>query len=352
MAKTTPAPAMPGDTAPQPGAPAVPVAPPPVPAAAAPATAPPEPAGQALGARTPLAPRRVESALVRRSGGGWQVERREVERREVEVRGWRVELGDGVDLPLIELPAGELVMGSPADEAERASDEGPLHRVRLERFLIGQTPITQAQWRAVARQVPPLGQSWQRELALNPSRFSDQPDSAQRPVEQVSWHDASEFCCRLSALSGDLYTLPSEAQWEYACRAGTTTPFAFGETITPELANYAGDYSYANGPKGIYREQTTPVGMFPANAWGLQDMHGNVWEWCLDHWHDSYAGAPFDGSAWVSGGDQDRLRRGGSWGNHPGRCRSAYRILNRPGLRNNDLGFRVCCLPQGRFLNA
>ena len=348
LPKATPAPAMPGDPAPQPGAPAVPVTPPPVPAAAAPATAPPEPAGQALGARTPLAPRRVESALVRRSGGGWQVER-----REVELRGWRVELGDGVDLPLIELPAGELVMGSPADEAERDSDEGPLHRVRLERFLLGQTPITQAQWRAVARQVPPLGQSWQRELALNPSRFSDQPDSAQRPVEQVSWHDASEFCCRLSALSGDLYTLPSEAQWEYACRAGTTTPFAFGEMITPELANYNGTFRYANGPEGLNRGQTTPVGMFPANAWGLQDMHGNVWEWCLDHWHGGYTGAPFDGSAWVSGGDQDRrLLRGGSWFAHPRCCRSAYRFDIRPVYRSYGLGFRVCCLPQGRFLNA
>jgi formylglycine-generating enzyme required for sulfatase activity len=291
----------------------------------------------------------VKSALVRRSGGGWEV----VERRDVEVRGWQVDLGDGVDLPLIELPAGELVMGSPADEEERDSDEGPLHRVRLERFLIGQRPITQAQWRAVARQVPPLGQSWQLELALNPSRFSDQPDSAQRPVEQVSWHDASEFCRRLSVLSGDNYTLPSEAQWEYACRAGTTTPFAFGEMITPELANYDGTSRYANGPEGLNRGQTTPVGMFPANAWGLQDMHGNVWEWCLDHWHGGYAGAPFDGSAWVSGGDQDRrLLRGGSWFFLPRYCRSAYRSLARPVDRLNFLGFRVCCLPQGRFLNA
>ncbi len=306
---------------------------------------PPPPA--APGARQPLAGRRVESArLVRSGGGGWLVER-----REVEVRGCLVELGDGVSLPLIEVPAGELVMGSPGDEPDRLSAEGPMHRVRLEGFLIGQTPITQAQWRAVARQVPPLGQSWERELALNPSHFTGQPDSDQRPVEQVSWHDAMEFCRRLSALSGDAYKLPSEAQWEYACRAGSTTPFAFGETITTELANYDGNDTYAKGPKGEFRQQTTPVGMFAANAWGLQDMHGNVWEWCLDHWHGSYEGAPFDGSAWVSGGEQGRLLRGGSWLGLPGFCRSADRGRLRPDDAGSGVGFRVVCLPQGPSLN-
>jgi formylglycine-generating enzyme required for sulfatase activity len=230
--------------------------------------------------------------------------------------------------------------------------------VRLEGFLIGQTPITQAQWRAVAQLVPPVGQRWQRELPLNPSHFSGQPDSDQRPVEQVSWHDAIEFCRRISELTGDFYTLPSEAQWEYACRAGTSTPFAFGETITPKLANYSGSYSYANGPKGEDRAQTTPVGMFPANAWGLQDMHGNVWEWCLDHWHGSYAGAPVDGSAWWDGlGRQEedqntrRLLRGGSWYFYPRDCRSAYRGPLQPGDAYDNVGFRVVCLPQGPSLN-
>ncbi len=291
----------------------------------------------------------VKSALVRRSGGGWEV----VERRDVEVRGWQVDLGDGVDLPLIEVPAGELVMGSPADEAERQRNEGPQHRVKLKAFVLGQTPITQAQWRAVARQVPPLGKSWQRELALNPSRFSDQPDSAQRPVEQVSWHDASEFCRRLSVLSGDHYTLPSEAQWEYACRAGSTTPFAFGEMITPRLANYDGNRGYARGPKGVYQEQTTPAGMFAANAWGLLDMHGNVWEWCLDHWHASYIGVPADGSAWVSGGDPDqRPLRGGSWVGSPGLCRSAQRHPTKPAYAGHSIGFRVICYPKEPSLHS
>ena len=271
------------------------------------------------------------------------------------MRGRTLELGDGVSLPLIAIPAGEFVMGSPVDEPERQVNEGPQHRVRLEGFLMGQTPITQAQWRLVARLVPPLGERWERELPLNPSQFSGQPDSDQRPVEQVSWQQAIEFCRRLSALTGDLYTLPSEAQWEYACRAGTTTPFAFGETITPGLANYSANYTYANSPKGEYRQQTTPAGSFPANAWGLQDMHGNVLEWCLDHWHGNDEGAPIDGSAWLNksadASDMSRLLRGGSWLSFPGDCRSAYRYHRRPGNAFNYVGFRVVCLPQGPSLN-
>jgi formylglycine-generating enzyme required for sulfatase activity len=154
--------------------------------------------------------------------------------------------------------------------------------------------------------------------------------------------------------------LPSEAQWEYACRAGTATPFAFGETLTAELANYDASEAYANGPKGDWRLQTTPVGRFPANAWGLQDMHGNVWEWCLDHWHGDYNEAPYDGSAWLEselkeskGRDEKRrLLRGGSWYHVPRGCRSAYRSLNRPVVANNGVGFRVVCLPQGPSLLA
>jgi formylglycine-generating enzyme required for sulfatase activity len=310
----------------------------------APAPAPEPPQAGALQAFS------VTTAQLVREGDGWQVER-----RRLEVRGRRVELGAGVSLPLIEIPAGEFVMGSPADEPGRQDSEGPQHRVRLEGFLMGQTPITQAQWRAMARLVPPLGQRWQRQLPLNPSHFSGQPDSDQRPVEQVSWHDAIEFCRRLSAFTGDVYTLPSEAQWEYACRAGTTTPFAFGETITPELANYDANHAYANGPNGEYRQQTTPVGSFPPNAWGLQDMHGNVWEWCLDFWHANYQDAPFDGSAWLKKDADEsgatRLLRGGSWLFVPGYCRSACRYLNQPDDANYNVGLRVVCLPQGPSLN-
>jgi formylglycine-generating enzyme required for sulfatase activity len=255
---------------------------------------------------------------------------------------------DGLELAMVRIPAGE--------------------------FLMGQTPITQAQWREVAEWAPPAGaqpgEHWGRELNPNPSRFCDQPDSDQRPVEQVGWLDAMEFCQRLSRRTGRTYTLPSEAQWEYACRAGGSTPFHFGATITPELANYDGTTAYGDGLKGVYRQQTTSVGMFPANPWGLHDMHGNVREWCLDQWHGSYEGAPSDGSAWLNlyeesplattkaghettGEDERRLLRGGSWYGYPRNCRSAYRNYLRPGLAALGIvGFRVVCLPQGPSLNA
>ncbi|MEB3350495.1 MAG: formylglycine-generating enzyme family protein [Cyanobacteriota bacterium] len=158
----------------------------------------------------------------------------------------------------------------------------------------------------------------------------------------MSWFDVQEFCNRLSQHTGKAYTLPSEAQWEYACRAGTSTPYHFAETISPDLATYNA-------------LQTTDVGTFPANAWGLHDMHGNVWEWCLDEWRNSYKGAPADGSAWVDvvGSDnkdndtERRLLRGGSWTSLPRNCRSAYRSNGRPVNRSDIIGFRVCCLPQG-----
>jgi formylglycine-generating enzyme required for sulfatase activity len=258
------------------------------------------------------------------------------------VEGALVDLGNGVSLPLVRIPVGEFVMGSPADESDRFNSEGPQHRVRVGKFWMGQTPITQAQWRAV--------------MDSNPSYFSDQPDSDQRPVEQVSWCDAMAFCRRLSKRSGRRFTLPSEAQWEYACRAGTSTPFHFGETITPDLANYDASFTYANGPKGESREQTTPVGLFPANAWGLQDMHGNVWEWCLDQWHKNYDGAPSHGSAWVDSevekSDTARLMRGGSWEDGPEICRSADRGHLQPGCDYYPVGFRVVCSPQDPSLNS
>jgi formylglycine-generating enzyme required for sulfatase activity len=189
---------------------------------------------------------------------------------------------------------------------------------------MGKYPITQAQWRFVAG-LPAIN----RDLDPTPSHFK----SDNRPVEIVSWYEAVEFCDRLSVYTGRTYRLPSEAEWEYACRAGTTTPFHFGETLSPEVANY--------GNKG----KTTTVGKFPANAFGLCDMHGNVWEWCLDHWHDGYGEeAPADGSAWVEDEDGSlRVIRGGSWFNNPWHCRSAYRRASWIGYRNYNLGFRVVC---------
>jgi formylglycine-generating enzyme required for sulfatase activity len=180
------------------------------------------------------------------------------------------------------------------------------------------------------------------------------------PVEQVSWYKAVEFCARLSKATGREYRLPTEAEWEYACRAGTTTPFYCGKTITTDLANYRGtdreEYgwsgSYDYGPKGVYREKTTKVGSFPANPWGLYDMHGNVLEWCMDDWHNSYGDKPDElkqngGLAWSSS-DKRRVGkslRGGSWNNVPRSCRSAVRGGNPPDVRNAISGFRVVCLP-------
>jgi formylglycine-generating enzyme required for sulfatase activity len=244
---------------------------------------------------------------------------------------------------MVQIPAGSFLMGSPPWEAGRNSGEGPQHEVTLQDFWMGQTPITQAQWREVA--------GWpkvDRELVRDPSGFKGDD----RPVEKVDWYDAMEFCRRLSARTGKNYTLPSEAQWEYACRAGTATPFHFGVTISTELANYDGTKAYGDGPVGEDREQTTPVRMFSANAWDLHDMYGNVWEWCLDAWHGNYHGAPVDGRAWAGEERLGKVIRGGSWFNLPHLCRSAFRGSNRPDSRAGSAGFRVCCLPPAPFTTA
>ncbi|MCX5954652.1 MAG: formylglycine-generating enzyme family protein [Cyanobacteria bacterium] len=268
-----------------------------------------------------------------------------------------------VALTMVKIPSGSFLMGSPRAELERYNDEGPQLEVKLESFFMGQTPITQAQWREVAGWQEQTGEKWGRQLKPDPSRFQSKEGQGEtkvrllagesntdhRPVEEVSWLDAMEFCSRLSQRTGLNYTLPSEAQWEYACRAGTTTPFCFGDTITAKLANYDGRLAYADGPKGVYRVQTTPVGMFPANGWGMHDMHANVSEWCADHWHPNYIDAPDDGSPRINPNakmDERRLLRGGSWDSSPRGCRSAYRSLIFPDFRSGTIGFRVCCLPQ------
>mgnify|MGYP001801218229 FL=1 len=240
----------------------------------------------------------------------------------------REALGKSVTLDLIQIPGGKFTMGSPADEAQRSSDEGPQHEVTVPPFWLGKYAVTQAQYQAV--------------MGKNPSRFTD--NGANHPVETVSWDDAVEFCQRLSKQTGREYRLPSEAEWEYACRAGTKTPFYCGPTITTEIANYDGNYTYASAAKGQYRQHTTAVGSFPANAFGLYDMHGNLYEWCLDHWHDSYKGAPKDASAWLSSNDNAfRLLRGGSWYLSPRLCRSADRNRYARDITLNFIGFRVVC---------
>jgi formylglycine-generating enzyme required for sulfatase activity len=236
---------------------------------------------------------------------------------------------------MVAIPGGAFWMGSPDHEKERLNSESPRHSVTVAPFYMSKFPITQAQWRAVAA-LPQVNSP----LDPDPSQFK----GANLPVEQVSWYDTVEFFARLNQKTGKDYRLPSEAEWEYACRAGTTTPFHFGETITPEIVNYNGNYTYGAAAKGEYRGKTTPVGSFQvANAFGLYDMHGNVWEWCADTWHENYLNAPTDGSIWLSSDDSYRVLRGGSWGSIPGDCRSANRYRSNPGDGGYYIGFRVVC---------
>ena len=243
---------------------------------------------------------------------------------------------DTLPLEMVAIPGGRFLMGSPVDEEGHDSRESPQHEVDIEPFFMGRYPVTQAQWRSVAA-MPQI----QRELNPSPSRFRGD----RLPVEQVSWDDAVEFCGRLSAYTGRQYCLPTEAQWEYACRAGTTTPFHFGDTISTEVANYDGS-AYAAGPQGKTRGKTTPVDQFGiANAFGLSDMHGNVWEWCQDRWHGSYEGAPSDGQAWLTDGEvAHRILRGGSWFIYPGNCRSASRDNSyaRQPLQRHRFSSELC----------
>jgi eukaryotic-like serine/threonine-protein kinase len=238
-------------------------------------------------------------------------------------KNFKEDLGNGVNLEMVSIPGGTFLMGSSDYEQKHSSDESPQHRVTIQPFFMGKFVVTQAQYQAI--------------MGNNPSRFQ----GANLPVEQVSWDKVVEFCKKISQKTGRNYRLPSEAEWEYACRAGTTTPFYFGETITTELANYNGNNTYGSAPKGIYRQETTEVGKFPPNAFGLYDMHGNVWEWCQDNWNDNYNGAPTNGSAWLNGNDNRKLLRGGSWYNNPGNCRGANRDYNTRDNRSSFYGFRV-----------
>jgi formylglycine-generating enzyme required for sulfatase activity len=244
---------------------------------------------------------------------------------------------------MVSIPGGAFMMGTEDEEIERLVKkydrdwfrrESPQHQVKVPPFYLAKYQVTQAQWKAVAA-LPKM----ERDLKPDPSNFKGD----NRPVEQVSWYDAVEFCNRLSKATGKEYRLPSEAEWEYATRGGTKTPFHFGETITSDLANYNGNYTYGNEAKGKYREETTEVGSFPPNAFGLYDMHGNVWEWCADTSHENYQGAPSDGSVWLGGSNNDNryhVLRGGSWHNNPVSCRSARRSWGVPDLIFDYFGFR------------
>ncbi|MEH2260561.1 formylglycine-generating enzyme family protein [Nostoc sp.] len=302
-------------------------------------------------------------------------------------------VGNQEKLEMLAIPGGIFQMGSPEIEMGRDEHESPRHLVKVAPFFMSKYPITQLQWRLVAA-LPQIN----RPLDPEPSDFLGD----NRPVERVCWNDAVEFCARLAKQTGRNYRLPSEAEWEYACRAGTTTPFHFGETIVTELANYNGRFTYGSAPKiilspetasfetfangndsgrgdkddsggkdkddsgskpnnpsqnhtgenissflqkhqGEYRKQTTPVGIFQVtNAFGLCDLHGNVREWCADQWHDNYEQAPSDGSVWLSNDENPfRVTRGGSWSDYSELCRAASRA--KSGLYDISyyIGFRV-----------
>jgi formylglycine-generating enzyme required for sulfatase activity len=249
-----------------------------------------------------------------------------IKRTNKQARYQTEDLGNGVTLEMVYILGDTFMMGSPED-IYLGSNEKPQHEVTVEPFFLGKYPVTQAQWEAV--------------MGNNPSRFKGK----NRPVETISWYDTVEFIQRLSKMTSKPYSLPSEAQWEYAARAGTTTPFYFGETITSNLANYNGNSTYASEPKGVSRVETTDVGSFPPNAFGLYDMHGNVWEWLADLWHDNYDDAPSDGRVWEEKGEHSyRVLRGGSWVLNPKFCRCANRNKGTMVCQNNLRGFRVATI--------
>jgi len=232
-----------------------------------------------------------------------------------------------VPLEMVAIEGGTFTMGSPDTEADRDSDEGPQHQVTVPDFFMGQYEVTQAQYAAV--------------MGNNPANFKGDNN----PVQNVSWDDAQTFIQRLNRLTGKTYRLPTEAEWEYAARAGTSTPFSYGDNITPKVVNYSGNNPYTEQIQDReYKGKTIAVDTLYPNPWGLYHIHGNVWEWVEDGWHDNYNGAPTDGTAWLYS-DERRGLRGGSWIVHARLTRSALRGRGNRGVRDNDLGFRVVLVP-------
>jgi formylglycine-generating enzyme required for sulfatase activity len=234
------------------------------------------------------------------------------------------EFTNSIGMKLVLIPAGEFMMGSPETEKDRSPYESPQHKIKITKpFYMGTTEVTQAQWKAL--------------MGNNPSGFHGDD----LPVENVTWNDCQEFLEKLSAKEWKTYRLPSEAEWEYGCRAGTTTPFNTGEAISTDQANYDGNYTYGNGEKGENRQKTTPAGSFKPNAWGVYDMHGNLWEWCQDWYEEDYykSSPSVDPTGPAQGAD--RVLRGGGWISSPMGCRSAYRERRVQNYHHRFIGFRV-----------
>ena len=243
-------------------------------------------------------------------------------RRSVSVKLFRERLPDGSFISMVSVPAGTFAMGSAHHKGHR--DEEPLHYVKVGSFFLSQTTVTQSQWKAVMKRLPPC-----RGKGLD------------FPVDRVSWFDANAFCERLSKTARKPYRLPSEAEWEYACRADSNTDFAFGNMMTTDYANYVGVHRYLDGPTGVYRHGPIPSGSFPPNSFGLYDMHGNLWEWCADTWHEDYVGASLNAEPWVRGGTEERVLRGGSWHDPPDLCRSSSRLKLKPTEGEDFVGVRI-----------
>jgi formylglycine-generating enzyme required for sulfatase activity len=247
-------------------------------------------------------------------------------------------------MPFAWCPPGKFVMGSPPEEEERGRDETQHPVTLMNGFYLGMHLVTQGQWRTVMQSDPnPPSSGFRARVSSFFRALSNRSEPSHfkgdnLPVESISWKDCQEFCKRLGQLDGRQYRLPTEAEWEYACRAGTTTPFSCGATLRPDLASYADDAA-AKGRKRKPRGQTAVVGSFPPNAWGLHDMHGNVWEWCQD-WYGPYPACPVSDPA-GEGGGKAHVLRGGSWRSVVMRCRAARRYKRAPEYCSRDVGCRV-----------
>jgi formylglycine-generating enzyme required for sulfatase activity len=259
------------------------------------------------------------------------------------------ELVNSVGMKLVLIPAGKFKMGSGKDEKERFDDEGPVREVQITRaFYLGAYEVTQGQYAKVTGRYP----SYFSEDGRGKDKVKGL-DTSKLPLENVSWEQAVAFCKELSERAeekkaGRVYRLPTEAEWEYACRAGTSTPFHFGKSLSSTQANFQGDYPYGTAKKGPTLDRPAAVGSYKPNAWGLYDMHGNVMEWCADRYDDDYydMGERKDPKGPESG--KDRVLRGGSWNDHARNCRSAYRFRASPRNRYINIGFRVACLLAGK----
>jgi formylglycine-generating enzyme required for sulfatase activity len=264
----------------------------------------------------PLQEFRFESITVDDTG-------REVERRPGCGQQFIEDLGGGVTIEMVAIPAGSFQMGSLRENP--GGEESPQHLVSVPAFFLSKSLVTQEQWLAVNRRLPPC-------------RFY----GAKLPIENTTWIEAADFAGRLSKKTRQAYRLPGEAEWEFACRAGTGTPFSTGVTITAALANYCGPHTYRHEAPGLYRHVSTPAGTFPPNPFGLFDMHANLWEMCADLWHPDYTGAPFEASPWIYGGEPGfHPARGGSWHEPPANCRSASRLRIKENERDDLIGFRL-----------